>query len=314
MPAPLVIYHKQLGDVLLLEPALAKLAAASGSEVMLATRPAFSPMLSLMERVCPVPEGTFRRASQVVSFDPRSRACIQSLTTWAPEKRLIVSQAKYLKPWHALFFPAERRVTGDSTLYRAEYLFNAVPGDPAMAFRPPRLAAPPPDWLPAGLPTDYVLVHATSAWQRKCWRPEYWAQTMGELARHGIGPFVVTGGSAAWESEYVQAIADAGGAEFIDIAGRTSLAQYLAVVANARAVLCIDGSSSHLAAAFGKPAITLFGPSSPLHWHFPSPYSRAVDARDFSDERKPPAAHIPPQAAIGAFLDLIGNRVAEGQR
>ena len=47
---PLVIFRKQLGDVLLLEPALAKLAASTGGSVMLATRPGFEPLLELMEQ------------------------------------------------------------------------------------------------------------------------------------------------------------------------------------------------------------------------------------------------------------------------
>ena len=131
---------------------------------------------------------------------------------------------------------------------------------------------------------------------------------MNELARQGFGPFVVTGGRAEWESEYVQAIADAGGGDFINICGKTSLAEYLAVVANADALLCIDGSSSHLAAAFQRPAITLFGPSSPLHWHFPSPHSIAIDARTFCGERNPSTSHIPTETVVSLFLNLMGKK------
>jgi len=45
---PLVIYHKQLGDVLMFEPALAKLAAFTGGTVRFSTRASFAPMISLM--------------------------------------------------------------------------------------------------------------------------------------------------------------------------------------------------------------------------------------------------------------------------
>ena len=87
---PLVVLHKQLGDVLLLEPALYKLANAVQSKVMLATRPEFSPMVELMQDVLPMPSGAFRRASEVISFGPRLRAGLIALSTSAQRKRLIV--------------------------------------------------------------------------------------------------------------------------------------------------------------------------------------------------------------------------------
>lgn len=305
LPPPLVIYHKQLGDVLLLEPALAKLSLLTGTKVMLATRPGFAPLLALMEHVSAMPSGPFRRASQVISFDPRSRACMQAITTGAPTKRLIVSQVKQLRPWHSFFYPTERLVRDDSTQYRSEYFFDSIAENSRMAFRSPRLAMPPKVWLSEGLPSGYILVHPTSAWKRKCWLPEHWALTMKELERHGFGPFVVTGGSEAWEVEHVQAIASSGG-KFIDLAGKTTLTQFLAAVAYAKAILCVDGSSSHLAAAFGKPSVTLFGPSSPLHWNFPTRNSRAIDARYYcSTERRPSASNIPPTAVIDTFLDFM---------
>lgn len=304
---PMVILHKQLGDILLLEPALARLAAASGSDVMLATRPGFSPMLSLMEHVRPLPEGNFRRASMVISFDPRSRACMQALTTWAPEKRLIVTREKHLKPWHRLFFPQERSAVDESAYYRGEYYFRLMPEASGMPFRPPQLRPPPADWMPKGLPAHYVLLHTTSAWPSKSWLPESWAATIDALDREGIGPFVLTGGNAQWETEYVASIAAATRVKFINLCGKTTLREYLAIVANAHSLLCIDGSSSHIASAFRRPAVTLFGPSHPLHWFLPTPWSRLVDARSFVADKKPAASHIPPDAVITAYRELTGS-------
>jgi len=177
----LVIFHKQLGDVLLLEPALAKLSAATGTDVMLATHPAFAPLLSLMEHVRPMPEGGFRRAAQLVSFDPRSRACIQAMTTWSPVKRLIVTRPKYLRLWHRLFFSTECKAVNESDFYRAEYFFNVMPGPTSIAFRPPILNPPPIRWQPEDLPSGYVLLHATSAWPSKSWPAEYWATVLNRL-------------------------------------------------------------------------------------------------------------------------------------
>ncbi len=50
------------------------------------------------------------------------------------------------------------------------------------------------------------------------------------------------------------------------IAGKTSLLQLAAVVARARKVLCTDTGMAHLATAYGRPSVVLFGPVSPAHW------------------------------------------------
>lgn len=296
--SPLVIYHKQLGDVLLLEPALAKLSVACGQSVMLATRPTFAPMISLMENVRVAEGGWCRKASEVISFGPRPRASLIALTTCAPIKRLLTLRQENLRPWHRLCFPTERRVVPVSGIYRAEYFFRAMPAASDMAFRPPRLRHPPAEWLPESLPEQYVLIHATSAWPEKSWSAESWAQTIDELSRLGLGPFVITGGNADWEGEHVAAIERACSVPVTNLCGKTGLPAYLAVVANAGLLLCVDGSSSHLATAFGVPALTLFGPSSRKGWHFPSSTSVALDARDYSANPAPAVADIPVAAVL----------------
>lgn len=299
MPAnPLVILHKQLGDVLLLEPALAKLAAARGRPVTLATRPGFATMLGLMENVQPLAPGLFRRASEVISFGPRPRAGLLTLSTWAPEKRLIVLHERHLRPWHRLVYTTECRAIVGAGIYRAKYFFDAMPVESGMAFRPPRLRHPPREWLPQGMPERYVLIHTTSAWPEKSWSTEAWAHTLEELARQGMGPFVITGGNADWEREYVAGIERACSVPLINLCGKTGLDAYLAVVANADILLGIDGSSAHLANAFGVPTLTLFGPSSRKTWHYPSDTSIALDASDFSDAVPPSVAAIPAEAVI----------------
>lgn len=306
---PLVIYNKQLGDVLLLEPALSKLASINGG-VMLATRPAFAPMIQLMDRVSIVSTGWFREASQVISFDPRSRACVLSMTTWASEKRLMVSNKKYIKPWHSLFFPTQRVIADDSESYRAEYFFNLVSQCSAMGFRPPILKIPPVEWRPDALPENYVLLHLTSAWRRKSWLSERWAVTLLELARQGWGPFVITGGDSEWEREYIDDVVKKTGLDIVNLCGRTSLKQYLSVISNASVLLCVDGSSSHIASAFGVPAVTLFVRSNPLHWHYPTSRSKAIDVRAFCLNGNPDPSCIPVDSVVAASIELMNNQMS----
>lgn len=304
---PLVIFRKQLGDVLLLEPALAKLAASAGSPVMLATRPTFNPLLSLMDGVLPAPRTPLRHAAAVISFDPTAKAVLLALTTMAPKKRLIVTRPKYLRPWHNWIYRDGCAALDESLHYRAEYFFNAMPCSSSFPFRPPHLRHPPLAWLPSGLPEKFILLHPTSAWQRKTWPLTSWAHILAKLHAQGIGPFVVTGGNAPWEGEYVAALEQKANAPLINLCGKTPLTAYMAVVNKASLVLCIDGSATHLAAAFQRPSVTLFGHTHPLHWHFPSAIATLLDARNYAEEEKPAVFHIPVEPVLEAVVDAWGR-------
>lgn len=300
--SPLVIFRKQLGDVLLLEPALAKLSACSGSPVMLASRPAFNPLLQLMENVVPAPRSPLRRAAAVTSFDPTPKACLWALTTLALAKKLIVTRPKYLRPWHHLIYRDGCTSLDESRNYRAEYFFNAMPCSATIPFRPPRLQTPPANWLTVQLPEKFILLHPTSAWQRKSWPVQSWAQALNKLHALGVGPFVLTGGNAPWEAEYVAALEQASGVPLLNLCGKTSLTAYLAIVSKASLVLCVDGSATHLAAAFQRPSVTLFGPTHPLHWHYPSAIATLLDARNYSKELRPAVSNIPIEVVLDAVL------------
>jgi heptosyltransferase-2 len=56
-----------------------------------------------------------------------------------------------------------------------------------------------------------------------------------------------------------------GGQPMVDLSGRTSLDQALAVIAAARAMVSNDSGLMHVAAAFATPQVAVFGSSSPLH-------------------------------------------------
>jgi heptosyltransferase-2 len=56
-----------------------------------------------------------------------------------------------------------------------------------------------------------------------------------------------------------------GGLPCVDLSGRTSLDQALAVIAAAKAMVSNDSGLMHVAAAFGTPQVAVFGSSSPLH-------------------------------------------------
>jgi len=293
----LVVYRKQLGDVLLLQPALSKL-AGSGS-VGVATRPGFADMISLMPGNVRLAPRWSCRAREVHCLEAGRSALLSAALNLGSRRHLRMTRNE-VRWWHPLFF-SKISVHPGSNAYRAALFFEMLTGG-ASGFAPPQLHLPPEDWLPAGLPPNYGVIHPTAAWKRKTWAPENWVEALNKQG--GDLPWVISSGPAAWERELASQLAAGLGPRAIDLGGRTSLRQYLALLSRAKITLCVDGSASHLSAAFGKPTLTLFGPTNPVHWHWPSPNTPRLSAADYSSEPRPPVDAIP-VPAVGAAIEQL---------
>jgi len=64
---------------------------------------------------------------------------------------------------------------------------------------------------------------------------------------------------------------DAGGAEVLDLSGRTSLPQLTALLERASLVIANDSGPMHIAAALRRPLVALFGPTNSIRT---GPYGR----------------------------------------
>ncbi|MBC7916513.1 MAG: lipopolysaccharide heptosyltransferase II [Rhodoferax sp.] len=72
----------------------------------------------------------------------------------------------------------------------------------------------------------------------------------------------------------------AGVGKCLNLAGKTSLDDALALIAGARAMVSNDSGLMHVAAALRVPQVALFGSSSPLHTPPMSPHARVVWLKD----------------------------------
>ncbi|MCL4540990.1 MAG: glycosyltransferase family 9 protein [Chloroflexi bacterium] len=99
----------------------------------------------------------------------------------------------------------------------------------------------------------------------KRYRPAGWATVARHLQeRHNVG-IVLTG--IQDDRPLARIFLEHFKGEVIDLIGRTSLQQLVALVAGAALVLTGDSAPAHLAAAAGTPVVVVFGPTSPRTYH-----------------------------------------------
>lgn len=299
----LVIFRKQIGDVLLLQPALERLSRRDG-RVSIYARTGFADMLALMPGDIQLAEDSlFPRVKDVYCLESRPAAILQAARALGARKHLLLSRDN--APWWRRLIFDEYKVVDGTNRYRAA-LYQDLFGFSDEVFVPPRLGLPPADWRPEGLPAAYVVVHPTAAWRQKTWPAANWVNAMRRIRPDAS--WVLTAGPTRWEVEFAQEIANSFGTRnLINLAGRTSFRQYLAVLASASATLCVDGSASHISSAFGRPTLTLFGPSNAVRWHWPSNRNVCLKAGDFVVQSKPPVSGIPVDAVVEVASDLLAT-------
>jgi len=107
----------------------------------------------------------------------------------------------------------------------------------------------------AGLTSPVVGVSPGAAFgSAKRWLPERFAEAAAKL-----GGAVAVFGSGAEKELCDQVASAAGGTSF---AGKTTLGEFMNMVAACRVFLCNDSGAMHLAAALGVPTVTVFGPTN----------------------------------------------------
>ncbi len=119
--------------------------------------------------------------------------------------------------------------------------------------------------VPAGKPL-VVLVPGT-IWETKHWTIEGFAGVAREFLRQGFA--VALAGTKRDETRCQQIAAAAPGT--IDLCGKTTPADLAALIRRAEVAVTNDSGSMHVAASLGKPMVSVFGPTNPVHI---GPYQR----------------------------------------
>ena len=277
-----VVFHKQLGDLLLLEPSLARLRSYHDAPVRVLTRSRHRSLVTLMEGVEYQAGLPIAWKEKLYCYDPLRKSAVRSFFTPALRRHYIFPNPHEMEWFHSVLF---RRIIGLNLedQYVAEYFWENTPVPFQNTFRTPQLKSPPSVWKPKAMDNgSFILINPTSGWKSKNWLPERWAEVLKVLYDHYQMPLFMTNASSDWQMTHCQEIIEKSGG-IVRGLEHTSLENFLWLCSRASFVLTVDGATSHLSQAFEVPSVTLFGPTSLANWHYPTKLNIAVQASSDDD-------------------------------
>lgn len=276
----LVIAPQWIGDVVMTEPLVRRL-AARGEQITVGALPWVAPVYRAMPQVAAVLELPFAHGG--LQWGPR-RALARTLQGQFDTAYVCPNSFKSaLLPWWAgiakrVGYRGEARVgvltdrlpnPPKGTHPPMVAFYSALSGELDVADDRPALHLPAADVAAAldalGLQPGryYVFSPGAEYGPAKRWPLQHFS----ELATQLEWPVVLLGSGK--EKELCSSITHAANAitpgRCLDLSGRTTLDQALAVIAGAKALVSNDSGLMHVAAAFGVPQVAVFGSSSPLH-------------------------------------------------
>jgi heptosyltransferase I len=96
-------------------------------------------------------------------------------------------------------------------------------------------------------------------WETKLWPVERFVEVVKQLGADGVRCVLLGGADDVPSCGQIAASAQS----VLDLSGRTSIAEFVAAISLADAVLCLDSAAAHVAAALDKPVICITGPTNP---------------------------------------------------
>ncbi len=274
MTSSLVIAPQWIGDAVMTEPLLRRL-AARGERLTVGALPWVAPVYRAMPQVEAVVEFPFQHGG--LQFKERRRIARELEGRFDSAYVLPNSLKSALLPFLASI-PRRVGYLGEARVGLLTHrlknprgkppmvaFYSALSGEAGLEADRPRLVLPEGAAARGadaqGLPLQgfYTFAPGAEFGASKRWPAPHYA----ELARRLDAPVVLLGSGK--DAPVCEEIAQAAPGRCLNLAGKTSLMDAFALIAGARAMVSNDSGLMHVAAAFGLRQVALFGSSSPLH-------------------------------------------------
>lgn len=283
----LVIAPNWIGDAVMSQPLLARLAAQDGARVDVLATPVVAPVCRAMAETGDVLEFANRHGG----LDLRARLRMARELRRRAYARVVVlpnSLKSALLPFLARI-PVRVGRVGEHRGWLLNRVHPSPPRDerPSMVEFYAELADAPGAALPAGLPDPvlrcdaaearavagrygladapvFVLAPGAEYGPAKRWPTRHFAALAHAISDEWPEAEIVLLG-AAKERPLATEILALSGLPLRNLCGETTLPDALALVAGAAGVVSNDSGLMHVAAAYGRPQVALFGSSDPRH-------------------------------------------------
>jgi len=274
MTRSLVIAPQWIGDAVMTEPLMRRL-AARGERLTVGALPWVAPVYRAMPQVAEVIEFPFQHGG--LQFKARRRLARELEGRFDAAYVLPNSLKSALLPFMASI-PRRVGYLGEARVglltHRVKNpkgkppmvaFYSALSGEAGIDADRPRLALADGESARAaqaqGLQPQgyYTFAPGAEFGSSKRWPAAHYAQLAAQLD----APVVLLGSGK--DAPVCEEIAQGAPGRCLNLAGRTSLMEAIALIAGARAMVSNDSGLMHVAAAFGIPQVALFGSSSPLH-------------------------------------------------
>ena len=298
MTNSLVVAPQWIGDAVMTEPLMRRL-RARGERITVGALPWVAPVYRAMPQVAEVIEFPFahgglqwsaRRqlAAQLKGRFDKAYVCPNSLKSallpwWAgiPERIGYQGESRYLVLNKRLPNPAKGERPPMVAFYSALSGELGVDQDvPQLAIPTERIAQSLSDLqLQRG---QYVVVAPGAEFGRaKRWPAPHFAALAQDI------PLTTVLLGSGKEAALCEEIAQGAPGKCLNLAGKTSLDQALALIAGAAAMISNDSGLMHVAAALRVPQVAVFGSSSPRHTPPLSPQAQVIWLKDDPDYQPP---------------------------
>jgi heptosyltransferase-2 len=148
------------------------------------------------------------------------------------------------------------------------------PPDPELATDPAADAVIGRTLAAAGIAADagLLVIAPGAAWETKRWPVARFAELVRRLVPGRLPHVAIVGTAAdrAHAATIARTMEHAGApSAVLDLTGRTSTAELVALLARASLLVANDSAPGHVAAALGRPVVSLFGPTVPAQGFAP---------------------------------------------